>query len=182
MKHEKLVILIVSILCTTAAGAQDANKEDPMRDCPMHYQHGTAASHHAALLKHGDEGMGFSHQKTSHHFRIEVDGGAIEVTANNANDEASLAAIRSHLPRIAAMFREGDFSTPKFVHDGVPPGATTMKLLKFKIEYEYEEISSGGRVRMQSSDPVAIAAIHDFLRFQISGHQTGDPIEVPDSH
>jgi hypothetical protein len=30
---------------------------------------------------------------------------------------------------------------------------------------KYEKISSGGRVRMQSNEPVAIAVIHDFLRF-----------------
>ena len=183
MKSEKLAILIVGLLCVAmAARGQDTNKQNAMRDCPMQSEHGMIDNHHGLVLKHGDEGMGFSHQKTTHHFRMATDGGAIEVTADDANDKASLTAIRSHLPHLTAMFGNGDFSTPMFVHDGVPPGATTMKLLKSKIEYKYEEISSGGRVRMQSSDPVAIAAIHDFLRFQISEHQTGDPIEVPDSH
>jgi hypothetical protein len=76
------------------------------------------------------------------------------------------------------MFGNGDFTAPMFVHDGIPPGVTTMKLLKAKIRYKYEEISSGGRVRIESSDPVALAAIHDFLRFQITDHQTGDTLAV----
>jgi hypothetical protein len=69
-----------------------------------------------------------------------------------------------------------------FVHDGVPPGVTTMRLLKPAIRYKYEEISSGGRVRIESGDPVAIAAIQDFLRFQITDHQTGDSLEVEHAH
>jgi hypothetical protein len=58
---------------------------------------------------------------------------------------------------------------------------STLKLLKAKIHYKYEEISSGGRVRIESSDPVALAAIHDFLRFQISEHQTGDTLVIGDN-
>ena len=122
--------------------------------------------------------MGFSHDATTHHFRMAPDGGVIEVTANYANDKTSTEAIRSHLSHIAVMFGNGDFSTPMFVHDGVPPGVTTMKLLKAAIRYQYEEISYGGRVRIESSDPIALAAIHDFLRFQISDHQTGDSVEA----
>ena len=75
------------------------------------------------------------------------------------------------------MFANGDFSTPMFVHDGIPPGVTTMRLMKSDIHYTYEEIPMGGRVRIKSDNPVAVAAIHDFLRFQISEHQTGDSVE-----
>jgi hypothetical protein len=34
-------------------------------------------------------------------------------------------------------------------------------------------------VSIESDDRVAVAAIHDFLRFQISEHQTGDPLTLP---
>jgi hypothetical protein len=76
------------------------------------------------------------------------------------------------------MFGNGDFSTPMFVHDSIPPGVTTMKLMKSDIHYTYEEMPTGGRVRIKSDNPVAVAAIHDFLRFQINEHQTGDSLEV----
>jgi hypothetical protein len=144
-------------------------------DCPMMHDHAAGKDHHhAAVDQHGDMAMGFSHDKTTHHFRLGSEGGAIEVTANTQSDTDSVAAIRSHLAHIASMFGDGDFSTPMFVHDTVPPGVTTMKLLKGKIRYNYELIDAGGRVRIESGDPVAVAAIQDFLRFQIADHQTGD--------
>lgn len=141
----------------------------------MHDQH---AAHHAVVETHGDQAMGFPHDKTTHHFRLLSDGGAIEVAANDANDKANISAIRMHLSHIAMMFADGDFSTPMFVHDGVPPGVTAMKLLRSKIRYTYAEMPSGGTVRIKSDDPVALAAIHDFIRFQITDHQTGDSLEV----
>jgi hypothetical protein len=181
MKTQQIIFFPLCLLClATVASAQQATKEDTMRDCPMHQEHATADSHHAGVEKHGDAAMGFSHEKTTHHFLLSANGGSIEVTANEATDKPSTDAIRAHLSHITVMFGNGDFQTPMFIHDGIPPGVTSMKLLKSKIQYKYEEISSGGRVRIESSDPVAIAAIHDFLRFQISEHRTGDPLTAAD--
>jgi hypothetical protein len=157
---------------------QEAKPPDSMKDCPMHAQHMVQQSHHATMESHGDQAMGFPHDKTTHHFRLISDGGTIEVTANDPNDKANTEAIRSHLSHIAKMFGEGDFSAPMFTHDIVPPGITTMKLMKSAIHYAYEELPSGGRVQIQSADQVALASIHDFLRFQIAEHQTGDSVEV----
>ena len=176
----------IALACIAAAAySQNANtkdgntKDDAVRDCPMHKQHMSAASHHSDVEKHGDQAMGFPRYKTTHHFLLRSNGGAIEITANDPADQGNVSAIRGHLSHIAASFADGDFSTPMFIHDGLPPGVTTMKLLKAKIRYHYQEISSGARVRIESDDPVALAAIHDFLRFQISEHQTGDS---PESH
>src|SRR5580704_11030898 len=141
----------------------------------MHDQH---AAHRAVVESHGDQAMGFPHDKTTHHFRMMSDGGTIEVTVNDADDKANTGAIRSHLSHIATRFGSGDFSTSMFIHDGVPPGVTTMKLMKSAIHYTYEEMPSGGRLRIQSDDPIAVAAIHDFVRFQITDHQTGDSLQV----
>jgi len=172
------------ILLAPTAPAQDHGMQCPMEQCqkcPMHGQH-AGASHDEMVQKNGDEAMGFPHDKTTHHFRIQADGGAIEVTANDPADTANITAIRTHLSHIAMMFREGDFATPMHVHDTIPPGTTTMKLVKDKIQYEYEEIAGGGRVRIASKDEIAVAAIHDFLRFQITEHHTGDslaPLDQP---
>ena len=126
--------------------------------------------------------MGFPHDKTTHHFRLAEQGGAIEVTANDAKDSANIEAIRMHLAHIAQAFSQGDFATPMFVHDSIPPGVTSMKLLKEKIQFAYEPVEAGGRVSVRSEDSVARAAIHDFLRFQITDHGTGDPLEVVATH
>lgn len=183
MTHSFSLILAVSFFFAGSIAAQDkkpTSKPDDMQDCPMHQQH--ADAHHAAVEKHGDQAMGFPHDKTTHHFRLTRDGGTIEVTANDPSDKTNTAAVRSHLSHIADLFAEGDFSAPMFIHDGVPPGVTTMQLMKEVIHYECEESSSGGRVRIVSKDPVAVAAIHDFLRFQISEHQTGDSPEAEAEH
>ena len=166
-------VLALLLLALPAFG-QDAKQND-MKDCPMHAQH-AAQSHQAVVENYGNQAMGFPHEKTTHHFRLTADGGAIEVAANDSDDKVNTQAIRAHLSHIATMFSDGDFSAPMFIHDGVPPGVTTMKLLKKKIRYTYELLDAGGRVRIESSDPVAVAAVQDFLRFQITDHQTGDPL------
>ncbi|SPE25161.1 conserved exported hypothetical protein [Candidatus Sulfopaludibacter sp. SbA3] len=48
-----------------------------------------AFGQHAEMNNRGDRVMGFSHEKTTHHFRLYADGGAIEVTANDPRDTAS---------------------------------------------------------------------------------------------
>lgn len=172
-----LFVTLAMFYLPRSAYAQDS-KSDAMQKCPMHKDHGAGSSHHTVVEKNGTQAMGFSQTSTTHHFRLLPDGGAIEVTANKPSDEADMLAIRTHLSQIASMFGSGDFSMPMFVHDSVPPGVTTMKALKALIHYRYEEIPAGGRVRIQSSDPASLGAIHDFLRFQISEHRTGDALEV----
>lgn len=168
--------LLLPFLLLALPGFGQQGKQDDMKDCPMHAQH---IAHQAVVEHHGDVAMGFSHDKTTHHFLMAQDGGAIEVIVNDPADKANTTAIRSHLSQIAVKCGNGDFSIPIFVHDGVPPGVTTMKLLKSSIRYTYEDIPTGGRVRLKSDDPIGVAAIHDFLRFQITEHHTGDNMAAP---
>ena len=98
--------------------------------------------------------------------------------ANDPKDTESRDAIREHLAHIAEMFSAGNFETPMFIHDKVPPGVAVMKRLKRQIHYEFENVERGGRIRISTNNPQAVAAVHDFLRFQISDHQTGDSVEV----
>lgn len=130
--------------------------------------------HHHSVEMHGDQEMGFPHDKTTHHFKLSQSGGTIEVIANEPNDHADIEAIQSHLMHIAMMFKSGDFSAPIVIHSTTPPGVPTMKRLRDKIQYNYEPMTNGARVKIVSSDPEAIAAVKDFLRFQITDHVTGD--------
>jgi len=151
-----------------------------MQSCPMHKEHMKAASQHQAdVEKHGDEAMGFSHDKTTHHFGLYSDGGVIEVTANDSKDSQSMQAIRSHLTHIATMFSNGEFSIPMFVHDQVPPGVPAMKEKHAEISYTFEEMPAGGSVRIKTTNPEALKGVHEFLRFQIEDHHTGDTTEIP---
>jgi len=136
------------------------------------------AAHHAGVNDRGDKVMGFDHDKTTHHFTLTSDGGVIAVSANDASDTASRDAIRSHLSHIAKMFESGDFDAPMLIHDQVPPGVPVMKEKKAAIRYSYEETKNGAEVVISTADPNALTAVHDFLKFQISDHQTGDSGEV----
>ena len=143
-------------------------------ECPM------MSAHQKGVNERGDHVMGFSHEKTTHHFRLYADGGAIEVTANAHEDTASRDQIRTHLTHIAQMFTAGDFNAPMLIHDRVPPGVPQMKQLKDAITYRYSDLDRGGMVRITTDNAEALKAIHQFLRFQISDHQTGDSLQVAD--
>ena len=133
---------------------------------------------HTEMNSRGDHVMGFSHEKTTHHFRLFADGGSIEVSANDAQDTATRDQIQMHLSHIAQMFAAGNFQAPMLIHDQVPPGVPTLQRLKAAVSYRFEKTDKGGRVRIVTMNPEALNALYEFLRFQISDHQTGDPTSV----
>ena len=145
---------------------------------PLHLGAQTPSHHHASVDARGDAVMGFSHEKTTHRFTLIADGGTIAVTARDAADRASTSQIRSHLTHIASMFAGGNFDAPMLIHAKTPPGVAVMRERGSAITYTFEEIASGGRVRIRTADRAALDAIHAFLRFQIQDHRTGDPERV----
>ena len=158
MKHTNVLSLIFVFIL--AAGASAASQS--------HDQH------HADVNKRGDQVMGFDHLKTTHHFLLRPDGGVIQVEANDPKDTDSRDQIRQHLAHIVQLFANGDFTAPMLIHAQTPPGVPVMKRLKADIKYRFEETARGGRVRITTSNPDALAATHEFLRFQIKDHNTGD--------
>jgi hypothetical protein len=65
-----------------------------------------------------------------------------------------------------------------FVHDTTPPGIAVMKERRAQMTFRYESLDKGGKVVAETADPAALAALHDFLRFQIREHKTGDPLTL----
>ncbi|HYL14798.1 MAG TPA: hypothetical protein VEV41_17275 [Terriglobales bacterium] len=160
------VIILVMFLSITDLVA--------MQDNPA-----TEHEHHMAdLSKHGAEAMGFDQDKTVHHFRLRQDGGVVQVQAKDPTDVVSIAQIQHHLGLQKEKFSLGDFGAPEHTHGQVPPGVPTMKKLKSQIRYEFRKTSQGGTLSISSSNPAAVEAIQQFLRFQIQEHKTGDPINV----
>jgi hypothetical protein len=169
----KLTVAAMLLTACAFSFAQDAPS------CPMHAQHATQSpSHDAAVDERGDHAMGFSHEASTHHFRLLSDGGAIEVNANKPDDTATREQIRTHLSNLAERFASGNFDAPSFIHDTNPPGVDVMKAKGSAVSYLYEPMPNGGAVRIRTSDPVALEAIHQFLRFQIKEHRTGDPTTI----
>src|SRR5271165_4747558 len=62
--------------------------------------------HFAGVNARGDQDMDFSHEKTTHHFHLLADGGAIEIQSDEPTDAASQEAIRQHLAMIAVRFSQ----------------------------------------------------------------------------
>jgi hypothetical protein len=134
------------------------------------------------MNKRGDKHMGFDHLKTTHHFLLATDGGAIQVEANAADDTESRDQIRGHLRHITMMFSEGNFEVPMLVHEKTPPGSKVMQQLKGEISYEFKETERGAVIQITTANKQALQAIHKFLKFQIKEHMTGDPLEVKEGN
>jgi hypothetical protein len=144
----------------------------------MHKTQAASGDQSAGVDSRGDHAMGFSHEKSAHHFWLFPDGGAIEVASNQLDDNATRDEIRTHLSHIAEMFTAENFEVPMFIHDTVPPGVLVMESKGTAISYLFEPTPAGGRVRIVTSDKNALEAIHQFLAFQIDDHRTGDPSVV----
>ena len=71
------------------------------------------------LVHRGNAVMGFDQLKTTHHFYLYEDGGAIDVSVKDLSDTANRDAIRSHLPHVAMLFNQGDFDAPMLVHANI---------------------------------------------------------------
>ncbi|HEY2846735.1 MAG TPA: hypothetical protein VGI80_02895 [Pyrinomonadaceae bacterium] len=157
------LFLFIAVLAVAAQAQDDHTKMD----------------HDKMVQENGEKAMGFSQTATTHHFLVMKDGGAIQVETNDPKDNDNRDKIRMHLQMIAKEFQNGIFTTPFAVHGVVPPGVPEMDKLKTDIMYMYEKTSHGARVRIMTTNPHALAAVHSFLKFQIEEHKTGDPLTVP---
>ena len=159
--------LVVLLLMPMLTSAQQTNEQS---------QHD-----HATMMQRGENAMGFSQEKTTHHFLLTAEGGLIAVSANDPADHEDRDKIRMHLAHIAKTFAAGDFNVPMFIHDTNPPGADVMAKLRDEIQYRYRETPNGAEVEIHTGNVQALNAVHQFLRFQIAEHQTGDPagVQVP---
>ena len=135
----------------------------------------TTQDSHRSMNDRGAMVMGFDQEKTAHHFYLYDDGGAIDIAVTDSSDVKNREAIRSHLPHITMMFGSGDFNAPMLVHDSASvPGTAVLAERRNAVRYAYVETPGGGRVNIVTKDGKALAAVHDFLRYQIKEHHTGD--------
>jgi hypothetical protein len=111
-------LLAISLTSALLIHAQQQEKRDKRMD---------------EMNMRGDKHMGFDHLKTTHHFLLANDGGAIQVGANDANDTESRDQIRGHLRHITMMFSEGNFKVPMLVHEKTPPGSEVMQSSKERL-------------------------------------------------
>lgn len=142
-----------------------------------HEEHLRELAKDEALKKRGALAMGFDQDASVHHFILQPNGGTISVVSKDINDAALIAQVRAHFRDIAVAFQDGVFETPVATHEELPPGARTLADRKDKITYKYVERPDGAAVVIETRDRRARNAIHDFLRYQIAEHKTGDPLK-----
>jgi hypothetical protein len=130
---------------------------------------GVADSGFAGVQRRGAVVMGVNQYTSRHVFEPLPDGGRIELQ-RSVDDSAGAAQIRRHMQMIARQFAAGDFRLPGIVHDREVPGTRVMAERRAAINYTVESLPRGGAVRVRTSDPVAVQAIHDFLAFQRQDH------------
>ena len=169
-------IATMALAALTAVGA--AGWQHEMPPGMSHQEHLAQMKKQAEMKKRGNVAMGFDQDKTTHHFFLTKDGGVIQVEANETSDTTSRDHIRSHLKTISEEFAKGDFHAPLATHNETPPGVRVMRRMKTKIHYSFEERPQGAADHINSDDSSAVKAVHDFLRYQIKEHATGDPLEL----
>jgi hypothetical protein len=167
-----------SLISALAVALLLAPQHPSMPKGMSHEEHLKQMEKDEALKKRGAEAMGFDQDATTHHFKLAPAGGSIEITVKNEKDKAVIAAVRNHLRSIAADFARGAFDKPFQTHGEVPPGVNEMQADKNAIAYRYEDLPQGGAVRIVTTNARAQEAVHAFLRYQITEHQTGDPTDV----
>jgi hypothetical protein len=169
----------IAVLVVGFASDGRVSAQHPAMPAGMtHEDHLSQMDKERELKERGAAAMGFDQQTTTHHFRLLTSGGSIEVMTNESADIAGRARIRTHLNDIATAFARGDFAKPFATHGEVPPGVKTMQSRQRTLSFGYQDMPNGGAVRITSTDRRTTAAVHEFLRYQIREHATGDPLTV----
>ena len=161
-----LLLLLFLLLAPLALASCRSPREEPAAAAKV-----AGDSTFAALQQRGHQAMGVDQYTSSHRFDPLPDGGRIELQRDSV-DSAGVAQIREHLRGIARAFDAGDFTTPSFVHatDSVP-GTRVMTAKRDAISYTFAPLPRGGEVRIRTSDPDAVRAVHEFLAFQRGDHR-----------
>jgi len=129
----------------------------------------SADTSYAAMQARGKMAMGVDQNASKHVFDDLADGGRIELQADSA-DSTAITAIRAHLETVASAFKNGDFTTPAFVHSGTVPGTDVLAAKRSAITYQFAPLPRGGEIRITTRDPEALHAIHQFLAYQRREH------------
>jgi predicted aspartyl protease len=89
------------------------------------------------------------------HYRLDKEGGSIEVQATHPGDKQTRDRVRQELLQEA--------------RNGIPSASPEMQEHQNEIQYRYENTERGGRLRIIAKSREALLAVQDFLHSQISG-------------
>ena len=166
MKVTGLTVALLAAMASPLAAQHD--------HAAMHPAAADSDSSYAAMQARGREVMGVDQYTSRHVFEPLPDGGRIELQ-RTVDDSAGVAQVRRHLAGIAEQFGRGDFSAPFGVHAVDVPGTAVMRAKAGAIVYRARPLPRGGEVRITTTDPDAVAAVHEFLAFQRREHRAPTP-------
>jgi len=144
----------------------------PPRDATRPPGHAAGDQAFTGVQTRGAAAMGVNQYTSRHVFESLPDGGRIQLE-REVDDSAGADQISRHMRHIAERFASGDFALPGFVHAREVPGTAVMAARRAAIAYSVETLPRGAALRLRTSDPTALAAIHDFLAFQLQDHRAG---------
>jgi hypothetical protein len=156
VRRSLLVLTGIALAATACAGARSAPSGD---------------EGFAGVQARGRVAMGVDQYTSRHVFEDLPDGGRVVLDRDDPADSAGIATIRVHMRDIAAAFSRGDFAIPGFVHDRDVPGTAAMARLADRIAYEPVDRPRGAELRIRTTDPDAVRAVHAFLAFQRGDHR-----------
>ena len=153
------VIVMLLAACAACGGRRS---EPPISD-----------SAYAKVQERGHHVMGVDQYEAQHVFETLPDGGRIVLAWPDTAEVAAaeIATIRTHMREIAQAFTQGDFSAPFLVHSTEVPGTAVMRVRREAISYAVLDRPGGAEVRIRTSDPIAMAAVTEFLAFQRNEHR-----------
>jgi hypothetical protein len=160
-------VTILAVALVAAAAPLAAQEHD---HAAMHPKPAAPDTGYAAMQARGRNVMGVDQYTSRHVFEPLADGGRIELQ-RTVDDSAGVEQIRRHLSEIADEFARGDFSAPSRVHAMDVPGTAVMRAKRDAIAYRMQPLPRGGEVRITTSDPEAVAAVHEFLAYQRREHR-----------
>ena len=131
----------------------------------------TTDSAFAAVQQRGAAVMGVDQYTSKHVFEDLPDGGRVVLDRDDANDTTSIQTIRAHMRDIERAFRAGNFEAPGLVHARAVPGTKVMAEKRAMITYTAMDRAKGAELRIQTRDPAALVAVHEFLAFQRMDHR-----------
>jgi hypothetical protein len=166
MSYQTVRVRLVMLLAAAVVAAPSAAAQSEHD----HHHRSDSDTAFASMQERGKSAMGVDQYTSTHQFEDLADGGRIELQ-RDSSDHAGVAEIRAHLQRIAKAFAAGNFNVPGFVHAGEVPGTSVMRERRARIAYRYSPLPGGGQVRIETSDPTARRAVHEFLAFQRREHR-----------
>ncbi len=119
----------------------------------------------------GKHVMPFDLDKTLHIFSKTKTGGLQQVIAKDPRNHSQIKRIRTHLTKIAADFKQADFSDPEKIHGKNMPGLALLRQTQAgDMSIHYQTLPNGAEITYSTQKPELILAIHQWFDAQLNDH------------